>query len=166
MNHTINFIAAVDDRLGIAKSVPGTAGKIPWHLPTDQAYFRAKLADVPVVMGWNTFRANGFKPYGTGPNTVITDDPIDLYEGVQITHDLKGFFENLRTDLWVAGGGQIFEQALPYATHLYLTRVAGDFGCDIFFPEFEDRFELAEDGPEQEENGTKFRFQVWVSNPV
>jgi len=161
--HKVNFIAAIDDRLGIAKSKPGTAGKIPWHLPTDQKYFRDKLRNVPVVMGWNTFRANGFKPYGVGPNTVITDQPIDTYPGVQIIHSVKEFFEQNTQDVWVAGGGQVFKQALPYATHLYLTRVQGDFGCDIFFPEFEDKFELESESDSQTENGTNFIFQVWVA---
>lgn len=159
----IKFIAAIDDKLGLAKSKPGTAGVIPWDLPTDRQYFRDKVAAGPVVMGWNTFRANAKKPYGTGVNTVITDKPIDTYPGVQIVHNLKAFFEQNTDDIWVAGGGQIFAQALPYATHLYLTRVAGDWDCDIVFPEFEHRFKLAEEGPEQVENGITYRFQIWVS---
>ena len=157
----VKFVAAMDNKRGIAKSKPGTAGFIPWDLPTDKAYFRDKVKNVPVVMGWNTFRANGKKPYGTGPNTVITSQSVDEYPGVNITHDLKGFFENLKDEVWVAGGGQVFEQALPYATHLYITQVYGDFDCDIFFPKFEDKFELVEESPLQTENGIDFRFQLW-----
>lgn len=157
----VKFIAALDDQLGIAKSKPGTAGVIPWDLPSDKQYFRDKVSKSPVVMGWNTFRANRKRPYGTGLNTVITDKPIVSYPGVNIVHSVTEFFESNQGEVWVAGGGQIFKQALPYATHLYLTQVEGDFDCDIFFPEFKDKFVLVEEGPEQIENGIKFRYQLW-----
>lgn len=161
MSVDVKFIAAIDDKLGLAKSKAGTAGFIPWDLPADKEFFRSMIAEGPVVTGWNTFRSNGKKPFGKGPNTVITDKDIDSYPGVEIVHSVDEFFKNLEQDIWVVGGGQIFSQALPYATHLYLTRVKGDFGCDIFFPEFHDSFELIEEGPEQTENGIAFKFQLW-----
>jgi dihydrofolate reductase len=39
-------------------------------------------------------------------------------------------------EAFVIGGGQIFEQALPFADRLYLTRVHAHLDCDIFFPPF------------------------------
>lgn len=43
-------------------------------------------------------------------------------------------------EIFVIGGGQIFEQSLPLADRLYLTLVKGDFGADVFFPEYEALF--------------------------
>jgi dihydrofolate reductase len=157
----VKLIAAIDDRRGIAKKVPGTPGKIPWFLPSDRKYFQDKLKQGPVVSGWNTFAANGYKPYGDGTNYVITREKIEAAPGVWIVHDAQEFFEKNKEDIWVAGGGQIFEVALSYATHLYLTRVEGDFDCDIFFPAFEDKFQLTHSEPTQVENGIAFQYQIW-----
>nr|AIA13112.1 Dihydrofolate reductase [uncultured bacterium] len=158
----IKFIAAIDDKRGIAKSKPGTAGIIPWKLPGDHKYFMDKLHDGPVLSGWNTFRANGLKPFGVGANYILTRKDTESYPGVWIIHDLAEFFAKNVDDVWVAGGGQVFAEALPHATHLYLTRVSGDFDCDVFFPSFEDDFRLQREEPELVENGIKYKYQVWV----
>lgn len=157
----VKFIAAIDDKLGIAKTRTGTPGIIPWKLPTDQKYFRDKLENGPVVMGWGTFAANGFKPYGNGSNIVITRRDTEAIPGVWVVHDAVEFFQKNQQDIWVAGGGQIFKDALPYATQLYLTRVKGDFDCDIFFPEFKNKFVLVNEEPAQTENGISFKYQIW-----
>lgn len=39
-------------------------------------------------------------------------------------------------EIFIIGGGQIFEQALPMVDRLYLTIVKGDFGADTFFPDY------------------------------
>lgn len=156
----IKFIAALDSKNGIAKSNPNGPGKIPWNLPTDQKYFRDMIQEGPVVMGWNTYAANGFKPYGVGINTVITRSAKQA-GNVAVPRDAKSYFDSLKEDVWVLGGGQIYSEFLPRATHLYITRVEGDFGCDIFFPEFENLFQQVESQPVQIENGIKFQFQIW-----
>lgn len=152
----VRLIAAIDDKLGIAKK-----GKIPWDLPSDRKYFRDHIKLGPVVMGWKTFASNKFKPYGEGANTVITKRDTESIPGVWVAHSAHEFFEKNRQDIWVAGGGQIFKEALPYATELYLTRVSGNFDCDMFFPEFYNTFELAEEKQERSENGIVFKYQVW-----
>lgn len=49
------------------------------------------------------------------------------------------------TDIFICGGAQIYEQALPRCSDLYLTLVKRDIeNGDAFFPKFEDKFELAE----------------------
>jgi len=54
-------------------------------------------------------------------------------------------------DVFICGGAQVYAQALPWCSDLYLTVVKRHVEGDAFFPPFEDRFELAEeiqDGPE------------------
>ena len=46
-------------------------------------------------------------------------------------------------DVFICGGAQIYEQALPLCSDLYLTLVKRECAGDTFFPPFEDRFELA-----------------------
>ena len=48
-------------------------------------------------------------------------------------------------DLFICGGAQIYQQALPQCSDLYLTLVKREVAGDAFFPPFEDEFELAEE---------------------
>ena len=155
----IKLIAAIDSKRGIA-----IGQKLPWHLPVDQRYFQEKLKDGPVVMGWNTFAANGFRPYGLGSNIVITHRDAEAIPGTWIVHDAHDYFKNAQEDVWVAGGGEIFSEAMPYATMLYITQLAGDFGADIFFPEYESTFHRIDNNRPQIENGITFTFQIWARN--
>ena len=48
-------------------------------------------------------------------------------------------------DIFICGGAQIYEQALPRCSDLYLTLVKREVdGGDAFFPPFEDKFDLVE----------------------
>lgn len=151
----IKLIVAIDSKQGMSR-----LSVIPWDTPSDRQYFVDHVEEGPVAMGWNTFVTNSLKPYGKGKNTVITRKHKKV-NGVEIATDASEYFKGLREDIWVAGGGQIFKEALPYATHLYLTRIEGDFDCDVYFPEFEKDFVLTYADTPMMENGTRFTYQIW-----
>jgi len=49
-------------------------------------------------------------------------------------------------EFFIAGGAQVYEQALPLCSDLFLTLVKREIsGGDAFFPAFEDKFVLAEE---------------------
>jgi dihydrofolate reductase len=49
-------------------------------------------------------------------------------------------------DIFICGGSQIYEQALPRCSDLYLTLVKREVeNGDVFFPPFEDKFELVKE---------------------
>jgi dihydrofolate reductase len=45
--------------------------------------------------------------------------------------------------VFICGGAEIYAQALPLCSDLYLTRVKRTVEGDVLFPPFEDQFELA-----------------------
>ena len=47
-------------------------------------------------------------------------------------------------DVFICGGAEIYEQALPRCSDLFLTVVKREVEGDAFFPPFEEKFELAE----------------------
>ena len=53
--------------------------------------------------------------------------------------------EDFESDIFICGGSQIYEQALPRCSDLYLTVVKRTVEGDAFFPKFEDRFRLHEE---------------------
>jgi dihydrofolate reductase len=59
--------------------------------------------------------------------------------------------QEFASEIFICGGAQIYEQALPFCSDLYLTLVKRTVEGDAFFPAFEDQFEAVEqiaDNPE------------------
>jgi dihydrofolate reductase len=52
--------------------------------------------------------------------------------------------EEFPVEIFICGGAQIYEQALPRCSDLFLTLVKREYEGDAFFPRFEDRFALQE----------------------
>lgn len=60
-------------------------------------------------------------------------------------------------EIFVIGGGQIYQQALPFADKLYLTIVDGDYNCDTFFPDYS-AFKRVTHEEFRESEGYKYKF--------
>jgi len=124
--------------------VIGDGNKIPWHLPEDFKWFKQLTTGNVVVMGRKTFESIG-KPL---PNreTIILSRSQFSFPGVRTVADLREIdLANETREVFICGGAQIYAQALPLCSDLYLTLVKREVEGDAFFPAFEDRFELAEE---------------------
>jgi dihydrofolate reductase len=53
--------------------------------------------------------------------------------------------EEFPSDIFICGGAEIYAQALPRCSDLYLTLVKREVEGDVVFPPFEDKFELFEE---------------------
>ena len=130
--------------------VIGCGNRIPWHLPEDFKWFKKMTTGQVIVMGRKTFESIG-KPL---PNrrTIILSRSGYEFPGVDTIASLDEIsMESERRDVFICGGAQVYEQALPRCSDLYLTLVKRTVEGDAFFPAFEDRFKLSEeiaDGPE------------------
>ena len=117
--------------------VIGRAGDMPWHLPDDLKHFmRATLGGV-VVMGRKTFESlKG--PLPRRRNIVITRTSNWQHEGVERASSLAEALDMAGEDsVHIAGGGEIYQAALPMATHLDLTEIDAAPDGDTYFPEFD-----------------------------
>jgi dihydrofolate reductase len=152
----IRSIAAVDDRLGIA-----TDSGIPWKVPADVAHFRDLTTGSNVVMGYATY-AEFAAPMSGRTNYVATGRPGTLREGFVPVNDLDAFLAGFQGDLWIIGGATLYATTLDVVEEIALTRVAGDFGCTKFFPEFATTFRrTADEVPPPVEGVPAVRFQTW-----
>jgi len=124
--------------------VIGAGGQIPWHLPDDFKWFKQMTTGHVLVMGRKTFESIG-KPL---PNreTVVLSRSAFSHPGVQTIASLTAL-SALAADrkVFICGGAQVYEQALPRCADLYLTLVKRHVEGDTFFPPFEDVFELVEE---------------------
>lgn len=125
--------------------VIGAGNQIPWHLPEDFKWFKATTTGHVIVMGRKTFESIG-KPL-PGRNTIVLSRAAWSHPGVQTIHSLDELPALVgEQQVFIAGGAQIYEQALPLCSDLFLTLVKREVaGGDAFFPPFEDQFELIEE---------------------
>ena len=105
--------------------VIGLDGDIPWSIPEDLKHFRATTKGHTVLMGRSTYESIGHPlPYRT--NVVITRQPDWSADGVLVAHSVEEGLElarGLEGDVMVIGGGEIYREAMPHATHQVLTEV-------------------------------------------
>jgi dihydrofolate reductase len=121
--------------------VIGHKGKMPWHLPFELKYFRARTLGKPVIMGRKTFQSIG-KALPGRANIVVTRDGTFGAPGITSAPSLVAAIGHARaaaavsgaTEIMVIGGGEIYAQALPIAARVYLTRVALSPEGDATFP--------------------------------
>ena len=124
--------------------VIGNRLKIPWHLSEDFNWFKEMTTGQIVVMGRKTFESIG-KPL---PNrlTIVLTRTQRWIPGVQTVTDLNEIdLDHTTRTVFICGGAQVYEQALPLCSDLYLTLVKRVVEGDTFFPRFEDRFEIQEE---------------------
>ena len=127
--------------------VIGAGNKIPWHLPEDYKWFKKVTTGQVLVMGRKTFESIG-KPLPNRTTIVLTRAPVRL-AGVETAASLDEIdpanpaFAGRK--IFICGGAQVYEQALPRCSELFLSLVKRNVEGDTFFPPFEDRFELIEE---------------------
>jgi len=127
--------------------VIGAGGKIPWHLSEDFKWFKQKTTGQVVIMGRRTFESLG-KPLPNRTTVVLTRSAKSI-PGATVISDLGALDPTQPAfagrELFICGGAQLYQAALPLCSDLYLTLVKRKVEGDTYFPPFEDRFELAEE---------------------
>lgn len=134
----------------------GLGGALPWHLPEDLKRFKALTLGHALVMGRKTHQSIG-RPLPGRRNIVVTRSGA-TFPGCETAASLGEALALARqTDAlpMVIGGAELYAQALPQATHLYLTQVDRDVEADTFFPAL-DAHEWEEVGREVVAPGVTF----------
>ncbi len=127
----ISLIAAMAD-----KRVIGLDNRLPWHIPEDFAWFKKNTLGKTIIMGRKTFESIG-RPLPERTNIVVTDDLSRGYSGVVLMSNLEAALKgDPSEERMVIGGASIYEQAMPYASRMYLTFVNGEYEGDTWFPEY------------------------------
>lgn len=135
----VSIIASVDEENGI-----GFGGVIPWYIPEDFKWFRAKTLTHVVIMGRTTFESivkRLGKPLPERINIVVTRQKDFKYNGVLVADSIDKALEVAKKkekngEIFIIGGGQIYNQTIGLADRLYLTKVKGKYGADTFFPDY------------------------------
>jgi dihydrofolate reductase len=135
----IKMIVALDSVNGIGKN-----GKLPWHIPEDLKHF-AKLTKGEgknaVLMGRKTHESIGKKLPGrtnivlTTQTDLVSEEPDLIF--MNSISDVLDYSNNLSLDdLWIIGGGKIYDLFFKKTIKidkLYVTEINGNYDCDTFF---------------------------------
>ncbi len=134
MNPRISAIVAIDSRRGIGKD-----NQLLFKIPEDFKRMKNLTFGHPIIMGRKTFESIGRTLPGR-TNIIITRDASYEVPGGIVVGSLEEALREAREkdsrEIFIFGGGQVFEEAMPIIDRLYLTVVDGDFGADTFFPDY------------------------------
>lgn len=130
----ISLIAAIAQNRAI-----GNKGQLLWHLPEDMRHFRETTRGKPVIMGRKTWESlpDSFRPLPGRHNIVVSRNLAYQAPGATLADSLDDAIRAAgeAVEVFVIGGAELYQQALPVASRLYLTEIAQDFSGDAFFPE-------------------------------
>lgn len=115
----------------------GKGNELIWHLKNDLKRFKRLTSGHHIIMGRKTFESFP-KPLPNRTHVVISRQAnYQAPEGIIVVNSLEKAIEVAKNDSqpFIIGGGQIYEQAMPVADKLELTRVHAEFEADTFFPD-------------------------------
>lgn len=159
---TISAIVAVTKN-----NVIGKDNQMPWHLPADLAYFKKVTLGHMIIIGRKNFESIG-KPLPGRTNIIITRDRSFACSNCKVMHSLEDalFFahNNNENEVFIIGGGTIYEQSKDLWDKLYLTEIDTIVDGDVFFPEISwSQWHLVseEQKASDEKNAFNLKFKVY-----
>ncbi len=147
----MNAIAAVDANWAI-----GNKNRLLTSIPADMKFFREKTMGHVVVMGRKTLESfpNGL-PLKNRVNIVLTANRSYKVKDAIIVHTKEELLEELKkydsNELYVIGGGSIYEMLIPCCDTAYITKIDHVYAADTYFPNLDqmDDWEMTEVSEEQ-----------------
>lgn len=131
----LSIIVATDINGGIGKD-----NKLLFHIKEDLQRFKELTTGHTIIMGRKTFESlpNGALPNRhnivlTTSNKIKTISPTQSLVFKNDINELIQEYKDSKEEVFVIGGGFIYQQFLPYCNKIYLTTVKGNFEADTFF---------------------------------
>lgn len=159
----MNLIVAVDKNWGI-----GMNNKLLVSIPSDMKFFRQVTTGKVVVLGRKTLETfpNGL-PLKNRTNIILSRDPEYKVKDATVVHSIEELKEELKKyeddQIYIIGGGKIYEQMLPYCNVAHVTKIDYAFEADTFFPNLDEmpEWEVTETSDEQTYFDLEFSFNKY-----
>ena len=127
------MIAAVAENNALGKN-----NDLLWHLPNDFKRFKEITSGHHIVMGRKTFESFP-KPLPNRTHVIITRQNDFEHEGCIVVQNIEKALSvcPINENLYIIGGGEIYQQSISFADQLDITRVHHSFDADVYFPEID-----------------------------
>jgi dihydrofolate reductase len=148
----------------------GGNNSLLWKLPNDMRFFKNLTWGMVVIMGRKTFESLGNNPLPGRMNIIISRNSGLVEQSPMLR--LAGSFESALQlaqeadckEVFVIGGGEIYEQAMPFVNRIYITRVHAEFNtADTFFKMPASEFEMVDHSffKADDRHAMDYTFEVW-----
>ncbi|TPD68270.1 dihydrofolate reductase [Flavobacterium microcysteis] len=157
----ITLIAAAAENNALGKD-----NAMLWHLPDDFKRFKEITTGHHIIMGRKTFESFP-KPLPNRTHVIITRQKGYTQEGCIVVDSMENAIAACpkEEDIFIIGGGEIYNLGMPFADIIELTRVHESFEADAFFPEINrNEWELISEEyhPADEKHKVDFSFQTFT----
>jgi len=131
----VSIIVAFDQERGI-----GRDGVLPWHLAADMKRFRNLTMGHMLIVGRKTYESIGGNLAGRVMVILTKQDNYHAL-GCEIANSIQQALDiaaaHGESEVFVIGGAEIYQIALPFTGRIYLTRVHAMTDSDTFFPKID-----------------------------
>lgn len=117
-------------------NVIGVQGELPWRLSGDLKRFKALTMGKPIVMGRKTYESIG-RPLPGRQNIVVSRQADFEADGCDVVLSIDAAIAAAgdADEIMIIGGSHIYQEFLPRAGRIYLTRVQANVAGDVYLPE-------------------------------
>ena len=159
---TLSIIVAMAENRAIGRN-----GDLIWHNSRDLRQFKKITTGHTVIMGYKTYLSlPNHKALPNRRNIILSSRLESAPDGFELADSINAALDMVKDEeeVFVMGGGMVYEQFLPLADRLYLTRIGKSFEADTYFPYVNfDEWELVDlevidDDPQVDYS---YRFEVW-----
>lgn len=146
--------------------VVGRDGVMPWHLPEDLRHFRDVTRGATVVMGRRTWSSlpERFRPLPGRRNVVLSRQSGFAAAGAEVRASFEAALDGALPDerVWVIGGAQVWDAALPVADLLVVTEIDARVDGDTRAPQIDGTWQQTTcdpaEGWHRSTTGLRYRF--------
>ena len=159
---TLSIIVAMAENRAIGRN-----GDLIWHNSRDLKQFKKITTGHTVIMGYKTYLSlPNHKALPNRRNIILSSRLDEAPEGFELADSINAALDMVKDEeeVFIMGGGMVYEQFLPLADRLYLTRIGKCFEADTYFPyvNFDEwdlvDLEVIDDDPQVDYS---YRFEVW-----
>ena len=155
----ISAIAAISEK----SRALGKDNKLLWKLPGDLKRLREITMGYPLIMGRKTMDHMG-KVLDGRTNIAISRNKDFVFPGAVVCSTVEEAVKKAETsqggneEVFIFGGAQIYELALPLTDRLYMTIIQDERPADAFFPDYSEFKTVVEKSEVMEDNGIKYYY--------
>ena len=123
------------------KNEIGSGNQLLWHLPKDLKHFKDLTSGHPIIMGRKTYESIG-KALPNRTNIVVSRKKNWFQEGILIVGSIKEavkFAKKIDENIFIIGGGNVYEQTMEIADRLEVTLVKANLEADTYFPKINEK---------------------------
>lgn len=142
----------------------GKDNNLIWNLPGDMKFFRETTSNHTIIMGRRTFES--LPKMLPNRHHIVISSSTNFPSEVEVFKNINDFFKKYKDsseELFVIGGGSIYELFINYADKIYLTEIdAIEKSASVYFPKFNIELYDRKVLKESEDNNIKYKHVLYT----